>query len=67
VEHDVDPCAVTGEGLIDGVVDDLPEAVHEAAGVRGADVHARALADRLEPFEHLKMMGGILGGHSLPS
>ena len=56
--------AVAGEGLVDGVVDDLPDAVHEAARVGRADVHARALADRLEPLEHLKVVGGVLGGHN---
>ena len=51
-------CSVTsiavrgaGQRLVDAVVDDLPQAVHEPAGVGGADVHARALADRLEPLE----------------
>ena len=52
------------ERLVDGVVDDLPEAVHEPAGVGRADVHARALADRFESLEHLQVVGGILGGHN---
>ncbi len=64
VQDDVDAGAVAAEGLVDGVVDDLPQAVHQAARVGRADVHARTLADRLEPFEHLKMMGGVLGGHN---
>ena len=64
VQHDVDARAVAAEGLVDGVVDDLPQAVHEAAGVGRADVHSRAFADRLEPFEHLEVVGGILGGHN---
>ena len=64
VQDDVDARAVAAEGLVDGVVDDLPEAVHEAAGVGRADVHAGALADRFEPLEHLEMVGGILGGHN---
>ena len=64
VQDDVDALAVAAERLVDGVVDDLPEAVHQTARVGGADVHARALADRLEPLEHLQVMGGILGGHN---
>ena len=64
VEDDVDARAVPAERLVDGVVDDLPEAVHEAAGVGRADVHARALADRFESLEHLQVVGGILGGHN---
>ncbi len=60
-EDDLDPVAHAGEGLVDGVVDDLPEAVHEPAGVGGADVHAGPLADRLEPLEHLEVVRGVLG------
>src|SRR5690606_21527484 len=63
VQDDVDARAVAGEGLVDGVVDDLPQAVHEAAGIGGAGVHPGALAHGLQPLEHLEMMGGILGGH----
>lgn len=48
VEDDLDLIAVPAEGLVDGVVDDLPEAVHEATRVGGTDVHARSLAHRLE-------------------
>ena len=64
VQDDLDARAVAAEGLVDGVVDDLPEAVHEPAGVGRADVHAGALADRFEPLQHLEMMGGVLGGHN---
>ena len=60
---DVDLGAVAAERLVDGVVDDLPEAVHEAAGVGRADVHAGALAHRLEALEHGEMAGGIVGAH----
>ena len=60
VQDDLDVVAEAGEGLVDGVVDDLPEAVHQAAGVGGADVHARALADGLEAFQHGQMPGGVI-------
>ena len=60
-EHDLDPVTVAAQGLVDGVVDDLPQAVHEAPGVGGADVHAGALADRLEALEDLEVVGGVLG------
>ena len=36
VQDDLDAVAVAGEGLVDGVVDDLPEAVHEAAASRSS-------------------------------
>ena len=64
VQDDLDARAVAAEGLIDGVVDDLPEAVHEPARVGRPDVHAGALADRFEPLQDLEMMGGVLGGHN---
>ncbi len=60
VEDDLDVVAEAGEGLVDGVVDDFPEAVHEAAGVRGADVHARALTDGLEALQHGEVPGGVI-------
>ena len=41
------------------VVDDLPQAVHQAAGVGRADVHPRALADRLQSLEHQEVVGVV--------
>jgi hypothetical protein len=43
VQDHVDVVAVAAERLIDGVVDDLPQAVHQPAAVGRADVHAGAL------------------------
>ena len=60
VQDDLDVVAVTGQSLVDGVVDDLPEAVHQAAGVGGTDVHARALADGLEAFQYRQVPGGVI-------
>ena len=51
VDDDGDGVPVALEGLVDGVVHDLPHAVHEAALIGGADVHAGALAHRLEPLQ----------------
>ena len=59
VQVDLDAGAVTAQGLVDGVVDDLPEAVHEPARVGGPDVHARPLADGLEPLEDQQVAGGV--------
>ena len=50
-ERDVDGVGVPGEGLVDRVVDDLPHEVVQAALAGGADVHAGALAHRLEALE----------------
>ncbi len=57
-----DPVAVTGERLVDRVVDDLPDQVVQAALAGGADVHARPLADGLESFEDLDRGGVVLAG-----
>ena len=43
--------AVAGQRLVDGVVDDLVDQVVQAALAGGADVHAGALADRVETLE----------------
>ena len=48
---DLDGVGVAGERLVDGVVHDLVDEVVQAALAGGADVHAGALADRLEAFE----------------
>ncbi len=54
-----DPVAVAGERLVDRVVDDLGDQVVQAALAGRADVHAGALADRLEALEHLDR-GGVV-------
>ena len=50
-QGDLDRGGVAGHRLVDGVVDDLPDQVVQAALAGGADVHAGPLADRLEPLE----------------
>ena len=53
-DGDLDVIVVPREVLVDGVVDDLPDQVMQTGPVVGiADVHARPLPHRLEPFEHL--------------
>ena len=61
-EGDLDLVAEAGECLVDGVVDDLPEAVHEAAGVRGSDVHGRPLPDRLQALKNQQILGLVVSG-----
>ena len=63
VFHDihVDIGAVSGQGLVDRVVDDLVYQVMQAARARRADVHARALADRLQAFEDLDVTAVVMG------
>ena len=62
VEDDADAVAVAGDRLVDGVVDDLVDEVVEAARAGRADVHAGALADRLEPFEDGDVLGAVGAG-----
>jgi len=47
MQDDADAVAVTGQGLVDRVVDDLVDEVVEAPEARRADVHARAEPDGL--------------------
>ena len=61
VQAHVDGVAVSLEGLVDGVVNDLPQAVHEAPVVGGADVHAGALAHGLEPLEDREVARVVVG------
>ena len=59
VQGDLDPVRGAGQRLVHPVVDDLPQAVHQPAGVGGADVHARALAHRLEALEDQEVRGVV--------
>ena len=65
VDRDLDVVAVAGERLVDRVVDDLVDEVVQSAWAGGADVHARALAHRIETAEDRDLAGrvvAILGG-----
>lgn len=46
---DLDVLAVPGQMLVDRVVQDLENAVMETPLIRVADIHPRALPDRLQP------------------
>ena len=50
LNHDRDVGAVTGHRFVDRVIDEFPEAVHEASGIGRTDVHAGTLSDSLEAF-----------------
>jgi hypothetical protein len=62
-QGDVDPRAVAGQGLVDGVVDDLVHEVVEPSEPGRPDVHPRSLADRLKPFEDGDRFGGVTRDH----
>jgi hypothetical protein len=52
LQRDIDARGVSGHRLVDGVVHNLPDQVVQTAFARGPDVHAGALANRLQPLEH---------------
>ena len=54
--------AEAGERLVDGVVDDLVDEVVQAQHAGRADVHAGALADRLEALEDRDVLRVVAGG-----
>ena len=60
MDDDIDAVAEAGHRLVDGVIDDFVDEVMEAALVGGADVHAGAAADSLQPFEDLDIGSGVL-------
>ena len=51
-EGDNDLVGIARHCLIDGVVDDLPDQVVQAAGTGGTDVHTGALTDGLEALQN---------------
>ena len=54
-----DRVGVTCERLVDRVVDHFVDQMVQAALTGRADVHARALTHRLEPLEHLDVVGSV--------
>ena len=60
VDDDLYLVAEAGQRLVDGVVDDLEHQVVQPAFRGVADVHARPLADGIEPFEHFDFVSAII-------
>ena len=60
VDVDLDAGAEVGEVFVDGVVEDLGDAVMEGAFVGAADIHAGLLADGLKTFEFAEF-GSVVG------
>jgi hypothetical protein len=58
---DFDPVGMAGKRFVHRVVDDFGKQVMQGLLVGAADVHARPASDRLEPFQHLDVLGGIAG------
>ena len=59
VKLDLDERGVALQRLVHGVVDHLGEQVVQRLLVGAADVHAGAPPHRLEPFQHLDVLGGV--------
>ena len=65
IERDGHRGRVAGERLVDRVVDDLVDHVMQARAVVGvADIHARALAHRVESFQDLDRFRVVGGGRT---
>lgn len=60
VDVDVDSGPETGNSLVHRVVDDFPQAVHEASRVSRPDIHSWALAHRLETLQDRQVSRGII-------
>ena len=52
--------AVTGQGLVDGVVHDLVDQMVQSALTGGTDIHAGALAHRFQALQDLNLTGVVL-------
>ena len=59
-QFDLDVVAVAGQRLVHRVVDDLIDQMVQAALTGRADVHARTLANRLQPLEYLDLRRPVL-------
>ena len=63
MERDGDLVGIAVCRLVDGVIDDLPEEVVESALSRRADVHARAHANRVQPFHDFDLVYRVIRCH----
>jgi hypothetical protein len=65
VDGDPDIFAVPREMLIDGVIDDLKDAVVQTALIGVTDIHSGAETDGAEPFQMLDLFGtvGLIGSY----
>jgi hypothetical protein len=64
MDGDLYAIGLAGQRLVDGVVDDLVDEVVKAPDAGRADVHAGALADRLQALEDRQVPGGVSVGRA---
>ena len=60
VQRDVDLIAEARERLVDRVIDDFVDEVMQPGSPSRPDVHGRALADSLQPFEDLDLVRPVV-------
>ena len=60
VDGDLHPGTISGQMFVDGVVENLEDAVVESSLIGITDVHAGALADRLESLQFVDLGGSVL-------
>jgi hypothetical protein len=63
VQPDGDVRGVAIHRLVNGVIEDFPHEVMQTGSADAADVHARPLADRLEPLEDGDVLRGVSSRH----
>src|SRR5690606_13566876 len=63
VQDDGDRGGMTVHGLVDRVVEDLPDEMVKPGRTDSADVHAGAFADGFEPFEDGDVFCAVVGRH----
>ena len=60
LQGDGDTTPEPGQRLVDTVVEDLPQTVHETAGVGRPDVHGGTLSDGFKTFKHQEVLRAVL-------
>lgn len=55
----IDPVGVTGNSFVHRVVERFGKEMMQSLFIRPADIHAGAAAHRLQPFQHLNILGRI--------
>ena len=58
-DRNPDLVAMPSEGFVNGVIDHLIDQVVQAPRPGGADVHPRALTDRLQALQDLDLLGAV--------
>ena len=65
MDNNINAVPMAFQRLIDAVVHDLPDAVHQPPLVGRADVHAGTLAHRLQPLQYREVASGVVAAGGL--